>query len=746
MTTFRESYDIKKVAYALEHLDTFLGKEAEKDYKKQVKYFLEEVLIKEGKISVDYKYAHWTNYGRRYAIRGIQGKKKEIRNFLLAGSNVKDYDISSAHPTILYYLCLKHNIRVKLLKDYVFNKEEIIKNNFQQEVFNKEDIKNLILTATNSDEPLFTPNKWIKEYQEEMEFVREELKKVKDYKNILKDTQKIKQDKNNQNSSFVNRILCSIESKIIDSFVKLTPKTYKVFALMFDGLLVENGDDELLHHYNYIIHEQYGDYFKIVEKPIITDVDMGDYEPNIPKLLSHIDSYETRMNLFIDKFKPIKIINPPLYGIIQKDGTYEFYKKDGFIQSVEHLNYTKIKEVGSGDYTRHIAEKVPVVNEWLIDKINDENTYESITTDPTYEGSELFNLWTDWDIKNWKGEWTDDVEAVEYMKNHIRILCNNEENVAKEMELWLSHLLKYPKNKSFVPIFVGGQGAGKDMFFSWIEMMIGANKKFESCSPEEDVWGHFNPFMKSAYLIHLSEFGKQNTGKYVNKIKAITTTDKIQINEKNKGQYIIPSFHRFIGASQSPEPITIETTNRRFLIILTSPEKINDPNKGKYFEQGWGYTKNKNAIMSMYNYLTSLETPEQYLYHNIDETEYMTYLKFINKPQEELWLSDFCKKKFECGEKTKFKNADLYRHYKKWCNKTNQSYTQEKNKFFKQLKFTCSQTTKFITQKRCSDTMYSEFDWDNIKLEGRYIKEPTIHPSLFEVLFEDEDDMGEESD
>ena len=42
--------------------------------------------------------------------------------------------------------------------------------------------------------------------------------------------------------------------------------------------------------------------------------------------------------------------------------------------------------------------------------------------------------------------------------------------------------------------------------------------------------------------------------------------------------------------------------------------------------------------------------------------------------------------------------------------------------------------------------MYSEFDWDNIKLEGRYIKEPTIHPSLFEVLFEDEDDMGEESD
>jgi len=88
---------------------------------------------------------------------------------------------------------MKHKIRVKILKDYVFSKEEVIKNNFQQEVFNNEDVKKLILTATNSDERLFTQNKWIKEYQEEMEYIREELKKVKDYKKILKDTEKQKQ-------------------------------------------------------------------------------------------------------------------------------------------------------------------------------------------------------------------------------------------------------------------------------------------------------------------------------------------------------------------------------------------------------------------------------------------------------------------------------------------------------------------------------------------------------------------------
>ncbi len=731
MTSFRENYDITKVAFVLENLDTFLGVGITETYKKQVKQFLHKIILENGELDISYKYAKYTRYGRRYST-GIQNIKKEIRNFLLAGTNIKDYDISSCHPCILYYLCVKHKIHTEkqLLKNYVFHKKEVIENHFMLELHAGTDIKKLILTATNSDEPLHSKNEWIIEYQKEMEFIRDELKKVKDYKKILQDTEKVKQDVHNENSSFVNRVLCKIESEIIDKFSSIRNKD--VFALMFDGLLIRNEDELLLEQYNYFIKKQYGDYFNVVEKPIITDVDMGDFiytKEKEREILEDCSEAEAKLKILIADYNPIKIIHPALYGIKKKDGNYEFYKKDSFIQSLEHITFKGKDELSP----------IPVVLKWLAECVDKHNTFDTITTDPAYKGDDLFNLWSDWDINNWEGEWTEDKEAVDYMRNHIKLLCNHDEVIAKEIEKFISHLLKYPQNKSFVPIFVGKQGAGKDMFFGWIEEILGKTKKYESCSPEQDVWGTFNPFMKSAFLVHLSEFGRQNTSAYVGKIKSITTSEQITINEKNKGQYVIPSFHRFIGASNVPEPIPIESDNRRYLIIVTSPDKKGDH---EYFTKGWDYKKNKNALMSMYKYFMSLDTPEQLLYHNIDEAEYMKYLKFISIPHEELFLKDFCKKhEGKGGETSIFKTLDLYKKYEKWCKKTKQSYTMEKRKFLIQLKFTCSQTTKYIKPVRLADGVYCEFEWLKIREEGRYIQDACIQ---YDNLFNEEENYSSE--
>ena len=706
MTSFSETYDLHKVGFVYENLNTFLDKDTQEQTKIQVKKFLELLLINNGEMTFEYVYAKYTNYGRRYSY-GIQGIPKNIRNFLLTDSGVNDYDIKNAHPTILYYLCVKHKIRAKILKDYVFNRDNIIQNNFQKELHDGKDVKKLILTATNCDDMLFSKNKWLIEYQEEMGFIRDELKKVQDYKKILSDTEKVKQDKNNQNSSFVNRILCKIESEIIEKFVcYLNNQNFKVFALMFDGLMVYNGNDELLEQLNQVIQYTYGDYFEITEKPIETEIDANDYVFDLDKLLGEIDSLDTRMNLFIKTFNPIKIISPALYGFQLSDGTYEFYKKDAFIQSVEHIRYTDDRGVNCA-----------VVNKWLSEYITEDVIFNQIITDPTYDKKDNFNLWTNWDIENWADEWFEDVNAVQFMKQHILVLCNYDEEVAKTMELWISHAFKYPKNKSFVPVFIGKQGAGKDMFFAWIEKMMGEKKKFETSTPEKDIWGTFNPFMKSAYLIHLSEFGRKNTQEYTGQIKAITTSGKITINEKNKGQYEIDSYHRFIGASNFAEPIPIESDNRRYLLIHTSPDKIGNT---EYFNQGWGYLKEKNALKSMYDYFMSLEPPENFQYHMIKETEYMEYLKDISRPQEECWIEYFVSNNSKEGKIQKFKTLDLYENYKSWCQQTRQSYTMEQRKFLIQLKVAIGNTTKHIEVKRYNNGMYAVFDWDKLHDEGVY--------------------------
>ena len=418
------------------------------------------------------------------------------------------------------------------------------------------------------------------------------------------------------------------------------------------------------------------------------------------------------MDLFIKKFNPIKIINPALYGIQLTDGTYEFYKKDAFIQSLEHIRYTDDKGINCA-----------VVIKWLTDYITDDVIFNQIITDPTYDKKENFNLWTKWDIENWDDDWFEDVDVVPFMKQHILVLCNYDEEVAKTMELWISHAFKYPKNKSFVPIFIGKQGAGKDMFFAWIEKMMGEKKKFETSTPENDIWGTFNPFMKSAYLIHLSEFGRKNTQEYTGQIKAIATSGKVTINEKNKGEYQIDSFHRFIGASNYAEPIPIESDNRRYLLIHTSPDKIGNT---EYFNQGWGYVKDKNALKSMYDYFMSLEPPENFQYHMIKETEYMEYLKDISRPQEECWIEYFVNNNTKEGKIQKFKTLDLYDNYRSWCQQTRQSYTMEKRKFLIQIKVAIGNTTKHIQIKRYNDGMYGIFDWDELQQEAVYVDNGSV--------------------
>ena len=711
MDCFREEYDLRRIVYAYKNLDDFYDKESQDDNKKQTKKFLEQLIIHNGVLDFKYKYGNYTNYGRRYSY-GIQGIKREIRNFLLAGSVVRDYDLKSSHPCCLYYLCKKHNINTdkQLLKNYVFNKEEVIKNNFQKELFDNPnyDVKKLILTATNSDDFLKSKNSWLLEYQEEMKFIRDELKKIKDYKKILQDTDKIKQDKNNLNSSFVNRILCKVESDIIDMFVKITPKE-KVFALMFDGLLVKDPPEDLLEDYNFFVKRKYGDYFNVVEKPIETDIEIpDDWDYDYDEVCGDIDSYETKMDLFLKNINPIKIINPPLYGVIQDDGTYEFYKKDAFIQATEHITYT-IVVAGN-------EEKKSIVNDWL-KNIPREKIYTHIITDPTYEGIEKYNLWRDWDIKNWDGEYYEDLKAVEFMRNHIRVLCRYNEEVASSIELWISHLLKYPKSKSFVPIFIGKQGTGKDMMIGWITAMIGNKKVFESTNPEQDIWGTFNPMMKNCFLIHLSEFSRKNTQDYSGKIKSISTSGTILINEKNKGQYTIESFHRFLGASNKAEPIPIECDNRRYLIIHTSPDKIGDT---EYFVEGHNYQKDKNAIKSMYNYFMSLNPPENFKYHMIKETEYMEFLKDISRPQEECWLEYFVNNNKKVEKIDKFKTLDLYGEYRSWCDETKQSYKMDQRKFLIQLKVAIGNiNTEYIEIKKSNGVMIAVFDWDGIQEEGK---------------------------
>jgi hypothetical protein len=114
---------------------------------------------------------------------------------------------------------------------------------------------------------------------------------------------------------------------------------------------------------------------------------------------------------------------------------------------------------------------------------------------------------------------------------------------------------------------------------------MGNNKVLESQTPDRDVWGNFNGLMANAFLVAVDELEKQKA-KDMAQIKGLITEPTLPINQKGKGQYIINSFHRFLGMSNGENPIATGKNDRRKLIVRCSDELIGKSEKNvEYFNR-----------------------------------------------------------------------------------------------------------------------------------------------------------------
>lgn len=179
--------------------------------------------------------------GRLFSSGSIQGFPKAIRGFFF-GKTTTDIDMVNAHPTILNYLCKKHNISCANLEYYINHRDEILSS-----FSNRDEGKEAFLKAVNYEKL----NKKIKtrtfiEFDKECKNIQKELVSLSEYKDIVncssyKDF--------NFNGSAINRILCYYENKILQVIIDcLSRKNIQLCSLMFDGCMIygTNYGSELL--------------------------------------------------------------------------------------------------------------------------------------------------------------------------------------------------------------------------------------------------------------------------------------------------------------------------------------------------------------------------------------------------------------------------------------------------------------------------------------------------------------------
>ena len=97
-----------------------------------------------GRKRVQYKQKH-KHKDRYYPIgSALTYLKREIRNSIMP-KNIKDIDMINSHPVILLNLCEKNNISCNILKNYVENRDIILRS-FGD---NKKVVKEMFLTVLN---------------------------------------------------------------------------------------------------------------------------------------------------------------------------------------------------------------------------------------------------------------------------------------------------------------------------------------------------------------------------------------------------------------------------------------------------------------------------------------------------------------------------------------------------------------------------------------------------------------------
>jgi hypothetical protein len=429
--------------------------------------------------------------------------------------------------------------------------------------------------------------------------------------------------------------MCVYENKILQEVINfITRNNIEISALMFDGLMV------------------YGDYYQNQEFL----EDLQKYIESKFEGLNMKFSYKEHKTGIInipDDFevieKEIKIIEKTFGNVSNKFETQhcKITNKGIFIKQLENDNIVMSKQHIKMAYENMIYEKMDkdgniidcnFINDWLVNNPN-QRSYEDVDVYPNNSKcpSNVFNMWRKFEMEL-VSDYNHDQEALDFILNHLKIICNNEEHVYEYFVKWIAQMIQCPETKSNCPTFISKEGAGKGTIMRLFERMLGNSKVFETTNPSRDVWGDFNGRMANTYLINLNELSKKETIESEGKIKGLITDPKLTINNKGSNQYDIHSFHRFIISTNNEEPMNTTKDDRRKWFVRCSDELIGNKD---YFNTFYKYLEDINVIKTCFEYFKSIPDMEMFNKLELPKTEYQEQLKEYSVSPIENWLKQF---------------------------------------------------------------------------------------------------------
>jgi len=681
------------------------NKNTKKEHFKLITNYINRFIANKGSVEQIYEHGKKTDpnfVGRIFAEHSIQTIDGVIRGGLF-GDTTTDIDMKNTAPMTLEWLCSKNDIECPCLSDY--NK------NVDRYKATYAGIKMKVVSYINSNKKTRNGAKdeeglLLNKLDKEIKSIQIQLSQIEMYKEHFKfigGKVAAKQDdtkKNNNLGCFVNSLLCHYENKFLEVMIKYcNDNTIKICACMFDGLLVY-GDlyeqEEHLWEMANLIKEEYDIDITLTYKPhnkSLSEAILCDIKPK--------DSNLKEYSVMKEEFEKThcKIVNQSCFIIEDDDGNFILKTENAMSISFKDLKCNQYISRGKGGG----MEEVRFIDQWFDDPSMRKYKTLNVYPDPDDCPPNIYNTWKPYAAASLEGDYDQDV--VDRFLNHIKILCNNNEEVAVIITQWFANILQYPAVKSFIPCFISKEGAGKGNVFKVINKIIGSDKTLETAKPSLHCFGTFNSPMAGVVLVTLDEMSKPEMSKFEGELKNMTTTDTINIHYKGKDVVTMASYHRF--AICSNVEIEAHEGDRRKYIINCSDELVNN----EEYHTAWyrDIVDNDNSIYSIYTYLMDYPCPEKFKdVTTFPKTQLQTILIEESKDYVTRFLEDFA---LENCKKTEVSHTpiELFDLWKKWC-LANEAMCGTKPSFEKKLNL---KILSAITTKR---TNAQRFKIINIKL------------------------------
>lgn len=312
-----------------------------------------------------------------------------------------------------------------------------------------------------------------------------------------------------------------------------------------------------------------------------------------------------------------KLMNPPTY--VRQAGEQLQFIKDGDLMLLYQNQF--------------FGDKL-FISLWKADP--DIRTYEEIVFKPKQEvPANQFNIFSDFSCKAVQGDCS-------VMNELMWSLSGKETHVFEYLENYFAHLIQRPYDKCGVClVFVTTkEGAGKDTPLDFIgNRILGGEYYFNTEDAENQVFGRFTSHLQKTLLVKLEEAEFETNKKNASALMNWITSPKHTYEGKGREPITLDDYKRFVMSSNKTIPVNVPESNRRFVLINSSEDRVGDR---EYWNRVHKELAKPETAQAYFHYLLHKDI-SQFEVRNRPETEYYREVRRMLRPYHasyfQKWLS-----------------------------------------------------------------------------------------------------------